>query len=84
MNIPCHYSDELPFREQVLYALSVIRRGTVAEVMVELIELKGLSTEESVADLTIETNEELEKMSREKVIDSSTDEKNNHRYFVWE
>jgi hypothetical protein len=84
MNIPSDYSDELPFREQVLYALSLIRRGTVAEVMVELIELKGLSTEESVADLTIETSEELEKMSREKVIETSTDDNNNQTYFIWE
>lgn len=84
MNIPAHYSDKMSFREQVLYALSLIKGGTISELMVTLIELKGLSTEESVAEWTREAEQELEKMSRDNVIQSSSNERHNRRYAIRE
>lgn len=62
MNIPAHFSEATSFREQVLYVLSVLKKGSAGEVAMELMELKGISSEEGVAELTIETEQELEKL----------------------
>lgn len=62
MNIPAHFSEAKSFREQVLYVLSVLKKGSAGEVAMELMELKGISSEEGVAELTIETEQELEKL----------------------
>jgi hypothetical protein len=62
MNIPAQFSDELSFSDQVLYVLSVMQKAAASEVAMELMELKGVSSEEGVAELTIETEQELEKL----------------------
>ena len=63
MDIPAHFSNKLSFSEQVMYVLSLMKKGAASEVTMELIELKGVSSEEGVAELTIETEHELEKLA---------------------
>ena len=65
MNVPTQFSEDASFREQVLYVLSVLHKGSAGEVATELMELKGVSTEEGVAELTIDTARELEKLCEE-------------------
>ena len=62
MKIPTHFSDGLSFREQVLYVLHTMKKAAASEVTMELLELKGVSSEEEVAELTIETEQELGKL----------------------
>jgi hypothetical protein len=80
MNIPVHYSEQLPFREQILYVLSVLKKGAASEVAMELMELKGISSEEGVADLTVETGHELEKMFEAGSVEVVKEKREKKRY----
>lgn len=80
MNIPAQYSDKLPLREQILYILSVLKKGAASEVAIELMELKGISSEEGVADLTIETEQELEKLYGEDIVVIVREKREKNRY----
>ena len=62
MTIPQHFSDNLSFEQQLLYALSKLKKGSVNEIAIEIMELKGISTEDEVEDLTIQTKKQLEKL----------------------
>ena len=39
MYIPTHFSEKLTLREQILYVLSVLKKGAASEVAMELMEL---------------------------------------------
>lgn len=82
MNIPAHYSDKLPFGEQILYVLSVLKKGAASEVAMELMELKGISSEEGVAELTIETEQELERMYEAGTIEVVKEHREKKRYII--
>lgn len=68
MKIPDQFSGQLPLREQITYVLSLIPEATADEVAMELMELRGIATEEGVADLTFEATHELEKMLDEELV----------------
>ena len=80
MNIPSHFSDRLSFEEQLLYVLSVLRKGSASEIAAELMELKGVSSEEGVADLTLQTEKELEKLFTEGKIEPLREKHEKKRY----
>ena len=80
MNIPAHYSEKLTLREQILYVLSVLKKGAASEVAMELIEFKGISSEEGVADLTIETEQELEKLCEQGIVVIVREKREKNRY----
>jgi hypothetical protein len=82
MNIPAHFSDTLSFSEQVLYVLSVIKKGAASEVTMELMELKGVSSEEGVTELTIETEQELDKLSEAGAIVVVKERREKKRYSI--
>jgi len=80
MYIPAHFSEKLTLREQILYVLSVLKKGAASEVAMELMELKGISSEEGVAELTIETEQELEKMCEAGSIEIIKERREKKRY----
>lgn len=80
MNVPAQYSDKLPLREQILYVLSVLKKGAASEVAMELMELKGVSSEEGVAELTIETEQELEKLCASGLVEVVKEKRQKNRY----
>jgi hypothetical protein len=80
MIIPAHFSDKLPLREQILYVLSVVKKGAPSEVAAELMELRGVSSEEAVADLTMDTQQELEKLLAEGSVHLIREKREKKRY----
>ena len=80
MTIPDKFSDNLSFSEQVLYALSVLKKGAAGEIAMELMELKGVASEEGVAELTIETEQELERLITKGMVHLVKEKRQKNRY----
>ena len=62
MQTPQHFSDSLSLSEQILYALATLKEATADTIVTELMELRGIATEDGLEDLTIDINKELEKL----------------------
>ena len=56
-------TTKLPHLQQlILHSLNIMKKGSADEIAMEIMEEKGISAEEEVAELIIETKEELEKL----------------------
>ena len=82
MNIPAHYSDSLSLREQSLYVLSIMHKGAASEIAAELMELRGVSSEDGVADLTREIGRELEKLEHEGIVEVIHEHREKRRFVL--
>ena len=51
-----------PLQQMILHALDIMKKGSADEIAMEIMEEKGITSEEEVAELIIETKEELEKL----------------------
>jgi hypothetical protein len=80
--IPQHYSSALSFEQQLLYALSKLKKGSAGEIAIELMELQGVSTEEGVADLTIHTEKQLEKLCTDGQVEIVRENHEKKRYKI--
>lgn len=65
MTVPQHFSSQLSLQQQVVYVLSLQKKGTPEEIAMELIELRGIASEDHVANLTTAIENELQKMEKE-------------------
>jgi hypothetical protein len=63
--IPQHFTEAETLRAKVLYVLSVIHKASADEVALEIMELQGIASEEGVAALTIDVEEELQRLCDE-------------------
>jgi hypothetical protein len=77
-----HYNGSAPLREKIIYVLSLIKKGSAAEIAAEIMELDGISTEEGVADLTIAIEKELHKLLEENKVDKLKEHRQKLRYFL--
>ena len=82
MHIPAHFSEASTFSEQVLFVLSLMEKGSAGEIAMELMELKGISSEEGVAELTVETERELEKLLHEGAVEIIREKRQKNRYAI--
>ena len=80
--IPQHFSPSLSFEQQLLYALSKLKKGSAGEIASQLMELEAISTEEGVADLTIHTEKELEKLLANGHVDVVKERHEKKRYRI--
>lgn len=62
MAIPGKYSPDLSLGNRIMYIISVLKKPTADEVAMELMELQGISTEESVSELRRDTEQELKNL----------------------
>ena len=74
------YSTNLSLGEKVVYALSLLKKATVDEVATEIVELDGIATEEGVADITIEIQEQLNKLHDDGEVKMVTEQDKKTRY----
>jgi len=81
-SVPQHYSQELSFEQQLLYVLSRMKIGSAAEIAIELMELQGVSSEDGVADLTLHTEKQLEKLCAEEQLDVVREKHEKKRYKI--
>jgi len=80
--IPQHYSSALSFEEQLLYVLSQLKKGSAGEIAIELMELRSVSTEEGVADLTVHTEKLLEKLCADHQVEIVRERHEKKRYKI--
>lgn len=73
MGIPQHFSAELSLQHQVLFVLSLLKEASVDDITAELIELRGVATEGAVLNLTIEAEDQLEKMHNDGIVKQITE-----------
>lgn len=82
--IPANFSEELSFEQQTLYVLSKLKKGSAGEIAAELMELKGVASEEGVADLTIHVERQLEKLCAGGIVKPIREKHEKKRYFISE
>lgn len=80
--IPQQYSSALSFEQQLLYALSKLKKGSAGEIAIELMELQGISTEEGVADLTVHTEKQLKKLCKDGKVEIVRERHEKKRYKI--
>ena len=72
--------EKQPIQKMILEALSLIKKGTADEVAMEIMEQRGISSEEGVADLVDETRKELGKLYDEHRVKIVKDNDRKKRY----
>jgi hypothetical protein len=64
-NVSHHFPETATLREKILYILTVLHKASADEVAMELMEMQGIASEEGVANLTIDVEEEIQKLQEE-------------------
>jgi hypothetical protein len=80
--VPEKYDSSKPLREKIMYVLSILEKGSANEIAMEIVELEGTSSEESVADITLETNNILAKLCDEGVVEKLVEHRQKVRYVI--
>lgn len=66
----------------ILKSLSHMKRGSADEIAMEIMEIRGISSEEGVAELIIETKRELGKMEEMKLVEKIKPHGEKSRYIL--
>lgn len=82
LQIPQQFTEAKTLREQTLYVLQVLHKASADEVAMELMELQGVASEEGVAGLTIDIEEELQRLLDEEVITTVKEHRQKKRYSI--
>jgi len=80
MPVPEHFSSQLSLQQQMIYVLSLQEKGTPEEIAMELMELRGIASEDRVADLTTAIENELQKMEKEGLVTAEKEKGQPVRY----
>jgi hemerythrin len=78
--IPEHFAEANSLRDQILYVLTVMHKGSAHEVAAEVIELKGIASEDEVEDVTVSIEKELEELCAEGVVAELREHRQKKRY----
>lgn len=76
------FDEATSLRAQILYVLLVLEKGSAGEVAMEIIELKGISSEEGVAEIIISIEEELVKMKTDGLVTEIKEHRQKKRYMI--
>jgi hypothetical protein len=82
MNTASKYSANLSLSQKIVYVLSLLKKATTDEIAMEIMELDGISSEEGVAEITIEIEEQLQKLHEEDVATFVTEHDKKVKYFL--
>lgn len=63
-----------------MFVLSLLTKGTPEEMAMELMELKGVSSQDGVRELTVQIEKELHKMQEEHLVQLETETDGKIRY----
>ena len=55
-------TQQTPLQQMILHSLGIMKKASADEIAMEIMEERGITSEEEVAELVIETKEELEKL----------------------
>lgn len=76
------YDPSTSLRDKILFVLSMMEKASPQEVASEIMELDGISSEEGVADITLDIEKELEKMLEEETINKLKEHRQKIRYVM--
>jgi hypothetical protein len=79
-NISHHFPETATLREKILYILTVLHKASADEVAMELMEMQGIASEEGVANLTIDVEEEMQKLQEQGKIVTVKEHRQKKRY----
>jgi hypothetical protein len=82
METASNYSNTLPLFQKIEYVLALLKKATLDEIAMEIMELDGISSEEGVADITIEIKDELQKLHDENKVTFVTEHDKKVKYFL--
>jgi DNA-binding PadR family transcriptional regulator len=74
------YDQSNSLRDKILYVLSVMGKASPHEVATEIIELDEISTEEGVEDISVEIEDELNRLCEENIIMKLREHRQKRRY----
>jgi DNA-binding PadR family transcriptional regulator len=77
-----HFSEASSIRDKILYVLSLMHKGSAAEIAAEIVELQGIASEEEVAEIAITIEQELEKLCEEGVVNELREHRQKKRYLL--
>ena len=79
-----HFTEAASLRDKVRYVLSILHKASADEVAMEIMELQGIASEEGVAALTLDVEEELRGMKEKGVVDIVKEHRQKKRYVLAE
>lgn len=82
--IPANFSEGLSFEQQIFFVLSKLKKGSAGEIAAELMELKGVASEDGVADLITHVERQLEKLCAERTVQAIREKHEKKRYLISE
>ena len=74
------YDKSKPLRDKIIYVLSVIEKASPHEVAAEIMELDEISTEDGVEDISVDIENELDKLYEEGVLTKLKEHKQKRRF----
>lgn len=77
---PQNFDEALSLRDRIIHVLSIMHKGSAKEVAAEVIELQGIASEEGVEEITIDIENELEKMLEEALVVEVREHRQKKRY----
>jgi putative protein kinase ArgK-like GTPase of G3E family len=80
LSIPSHFTEAASLKEKVLYLLSMMQKASADEIAMEIMELQGIASEEGVAALIIDIEEELQRMTEEGIVTTVKEHRQKKRY----
>ncbi|HYH14994.1 MAG TPA: hypothetical protein VD794_07235 [Flavisolibacter sp.] len=78
--IPQNFTEAASLRDKVRYVLNVLHKASADEVAMEVMELQGIASEEGVAALTIDVEEELQQLMEEGLITAVKEHRQKKRF----
>jgi hemerythrin len=82
--IPAHFNEAESLRDKISYVLSVMHKGSAKEIAAEVIELQGIASEDGVEEITVDIENELEKMNEEGSVVEVKEHRQKKRYSLRE
>lgn len=79
-NIPQHFPETATLREKILYLLSILHKASADEVAMEIMELQGIASEDGVGALTIDVDEEIQRLCDEGLVVPIKEHRQKKRY----
>ena len=76
------YYSTSSVREKILYVVSTLEKASTDEIAMEIMELDGISTEECVAENTIEIENEVNKLCDDGVLNKLKEHRQKVRYVL--
>jgi hypothetical protein len=76
------YDKSKPLRDKIIYVLSVMEKASPHEVAGEIMELDEISTEDGVEDISIDIENEIEKLCEEGIVSKLKEHKQKRRYVL--